>query len=272
MSRLPRFFAVAVAALVMAGGAVAGTLTLHPAGFGPQSYAAWKAMQGQPDFTGSADQSLYFQKMVPTMTFAAGVAVFKGVAGHPVSDLTGLGFDYRMDGHCGAGAPRFSLVIQPPSGPKQRVVFGCLAMLPAGAVTFCPPHAATVLLACMWVRKRVAVPDLEGLPAGTISSLAIIFDEGNDQGQGYVHLDNVFVELNGMPHCWTSASDNGNSGDQACPKTDEDGGPLLLSPIAAGPLDVLADPTADAEIAAALNDVAPSAPLASWTFYQTPLL
>jgi hypothetical protein len=62
-------------ALALAGGATAGSsLTLHPAGFGTMSYSAWKAQQGTPDDQGSANQALYFQKMTPTTTFAAGVA------------------------------------------------------------------------------------------------------------------------------------------------------------------------------------------------------
>ena len=91
---------------MVAGGAAAGNVTLHPSGFGQQSYAAWKAQQGQPDFTGSDDQSLYFQKMTATATVAAGVAVFKGFEGMDTSALGYLGFSYRRGTHCRAGAPR----------------------------------------------------------------------------------------------------------------------------------------------------------------------
>ena len=44
------------------------------------------------------------------------------------------------------------------------------------------------------------------MPAGTVVRLAIVFDEGNDVGQGFVYLDNIQVGN----HVWTSASDNGN--------------------------------------------------------------
>ena len=43
------------------------------------------------------------------------------------------------------------------------------------------------------------------LQAGTVTGLAIVFDEGNDVGQGFVYLDNVRVGN----YVWTSASDNG---------------------------------------------------------------
>src|SRR5579864_9718230 len=76
----------------------AGSLTLHPAGFGPFSYAAWKAQQGLPDDTGNANQALYFQKMTTTGTYAAGVAVINGVQGMPASALTGLSWEHREDG------------------------------------------------------------------------------------------------------------------------------------------------------------------------------
>jgi hypothetical protein len=57
----------------------------------------------------------------------------------------------------------------------------------------------------------------------TIRNLAIVFDEGVDNPipqppgcpigpstPGFVYLDNITVELNGVPHVWTDASDNGN--------------------------------------------------------------
>jgi hypothetical protein len=47
---------------------------------------------------------------------------------------------------------------------------------------------------------------------GTIVSLAIVFDEGNDVGQGFVYLGDITVDTTSGPHIWTSASDNGNGG------------------------------------------------------------
>src|SRR3954467_11043626 len=92
--------------------ALAGTLTLHPSGFGPMSYSAWKGKQGEADRTGNQNQALYFQKFTSTATNAAGVAVIKGLEGLPADELTGLSWEHRNDGHCGAGAPRWDVFVE----------------------------------------------------------------------------------------------------------------------------------------------------------------
>src|SRR5438105_9135965 len=96
-------------ALMVAPVLNAGEIILHPNGFGEHSYAAWKAQTGLPDTAGNKNQSLYFQKMTSTTTFAAGIAVFQGIEGTSTSALTGLEFWIpNNDGsHCGAGAPRY---------------------------------------------------------------------------------------------------------------------------------------------------------------------
>lgn len=193
--------------------AFAGRLTLHPSGFGEKSYAAWKAHEGLPDSTGRDDQALYFQKAAPSSTFAAGAAVIRGIEGLPAQQLTGLAWDHREDGHCGAGAPRWNVNYQ--VGMMQQTLFlGCNAAQHSQAGTG-SGHG--------WCRDDFPSPTA-GLPVGaTISSLVIIFDEGTDtpnpppagcdQEQfvgGFVHLDNITVEIDGQPHVWTSANDNGN--------------------------------------------------------------
>lgn len=185
----------AVVAIAPAWGAGGGTsdLKLHPSGFGPHSYAAWKAQQGETDSTGGADQALYFQKMTATTTNAAGVAVVDGVAGMSPSDIGQLAFDYRTDGHCGAGAPRWNLTVQN-GGQKQTLFFGCAAMTPEGSTTDSQHRT--------WQRKSVNISNVPG----TVVSLAIVFDEGNDVGPGFVYLDNIQVGSK----VWTSAADNGN--------------------------------------------------------------
>jgi len=171
-------------------------LKLHPSGFGEHSYSAWKGQEGLPDSRGNSDQALYFQKMTSTATFAAGVAVFNGFEGMPTSAVNPLGFYYRTDGHCGAGAPRFNLRFQPPVGPAQTLFFGCNSgMVPGGVLTDDQGR--------MWFQRSTAGP----LPPGNVVSLSIVFDEGNDVGQGFVYLDNIQVGT----HVWTSASDNGNN-------------------------------------------------------------
>ena len=110
-----------------AGDNAGSDLTLHPSGFGEHSYAAWKAQQGQADSRGSANQALYFQKMTATTTVAAGVAVIGGLEGLPASSLTGLSWEHRDDGHCGAGAPRWNLVVEDASGAQHTIFLGCAA-------------------------------------------------------------------------------------------------------------------------------------------------
>jgi hypothetical protein len=195
-----RLLITIVVALALPAAALAGsTYTLHPSGFGEHSYSSWKAGEGLADSHGSADQALYLQKMTSTETFAAGVAVIKGFEGQPVSALTGLEFRVGLDGHCGAGAPRFNIYYQPAIGPRQTYFVGCQAMVPSDPVA--APSGR------VFERRTYAgpFPDL-----GTITGIAIVFDEGNDVGQGFVHLDNITVSSQGGSHTWTSASDNGN--------------------------------------------------------------
>src|SRR3954452_14363920 len=209
MARILRFVAIGLATLVFPAAASAGALTLHPSGFGTHSYSAWKAHQGLPDSKGNDDQALYFQKMVPSTTFAAGVAVIKGVEGLPVSALDGLSWDHRTDGHCGAGAPRWNVGVDV-GGQTQTFFFGCFA-------------AEHMPIAPNWCHDTIPSAALNALPQGaTLRSLAIVFDEGTENvvpqpppclgtaAAGFVYLDNITVTLNGVPHTWTGASDNGN--------------------------------------------------------------
>jgi hypothetical protein len=132
--------------------------------------------------------------MTSTATFAAGVAVFKGFEGADSSELLPLEFWWRTDGHCGAGAPRFNVRIEVAPGVRQTVFVGCQGMLAGATMT----HEGRP-----YQQRTFAGP----LPAGTIVSLAIVFDEGNDVGQGFVFLDNIRVGQ----YVWKSASDNGNN-------------------------------------------------------------
>jgi hypothetical protein len=178
-------------------------LKLHPSGFGEKSQAAWKAKEGLPDSKGNALHALYFQKFTTTATFAAGIAVINGLEGQPVSKLTGLSWEHRNDGHCGAGAPRWNLGVT--NGTQTYTVFlGC------AAAAHTPGSAAN------WTRDSYPGPAIQaqilaqtGLVSTTgltITSLAIVFDEGTDQGQGFVYLDNITVNT----HVWTGPADNGS--------------------------------------------------------------
>lgn len=274
-----------VALLVIGAPAAAANskLTLHPAGFGQKSYSAWKAKQGLPDTKGADDQALYFQKMTVTTTFAAGVAVIRGIAGTPAEDLTGLSWDHREDGHCGAGAPRWNVVFREESTGNTGILFlGCNAAAHAELGMY-GGHG--------WCRDTqpspaAAIATQTGQPATDfeIVGLSILFDEGNDtpnpppvgcqQEQldgGFVHLDNITVEVDGVTHCWTGANDNGAGGAPACPPF-----PQTASASTSGlvdlsvPTGVAVDPT-DVELVTALGLAAPGVPLTAWQLYPTVL-
>lgn len=181
-------------------------LKLHPRGFGEHSYAAWKAKEGRPDSRGNAQHALYFQKMTTTATFAAGIAEITGIEGTPVSELTGLSWEHRVDGHCGAGAPRWNVGIEGASGTRYTVFLGCAAA--AHSPTTDPD----------WIRDSYPGPALQAqilaqggadAAAGTVTSLLIVFDEGTDNGVGFVYLDNITVERGGEAKVFTSPGDNG---------------------------------------------------------------
>jgi hypothetical protein len=222
MRRFLVYVAVSIGMLALPAWALAGPLTLHPSGFGDHSYSSWKAHEGLPDTRGGDAQALYFQKMTATTTFAAGVAVIRGLEGTPASELTGLGWDHRVDGHCGAGAPRWNVNLRnTTTGQNFTVFLGCYAAA----------HAPTAGAPTSWCRDthsasaiQAAITAIGQNPANlTLRNLVIVFDEGTDNpipqppgcpvgasAPGFVFLDNITVELDGEPHVWTSANDNGN--------------------------------------------------------------
>ena len=183
--------------LVSMAFAASGGLKLHPSGFGPKSQATWKGGQGLPDSSGNGKQALYFQKMTTTATVAAGVAMINGVEGIEASELTGLEWQHRNDGHCGAGAPRWNIGLTDSNGQDYNVFLGC------AAAAHSPGSGAG------WTRdtySAAAIGAAVADPGDTVRYLAIIFDEGTDNGPGFVYLDNIKVN----DQVWTSATDNGN--------------------------------------------------------------
>lgn len=132
----------------------------------------WVTHGGLPD-SGNSDHALYLQKDGPTADYSSGGASVTGVAG---STLTELGFDYRNDGHCGAGAPRFDVVTT--DGVDH--FFGC------AYGTHTPVNSD-------WTRVRFTPADAfpAVTPDETVQSVDIVFDEGTDQGNGYAYLDNI---------------------------------------------------------------------------------
>ena len=182
------------------GGGQSG-LSLHPGGLGEQSFAKWEAHEGEPDAKGNADQALYFQKMVATPVFAAGFAVIDGLQGQPATALTALSWDHRADGWCGAGAPRWNVGVTDASG-DHTVFLGCNAAThsPSGTDGWTSDLYSGADIAAALTAAGV---DPE---TATISSLAILFDEGTDVGPGFVFLDNITVNT----MVWTSPSGNSN--------------------------------------------------------------
>ena len=219
------FAALAFTATVLTAPVHASGFVLHPAGFGANSYAAWKGGEGLPDNTGNSNQALYFQKLTSTSTFAAGVAIITGFAGLSSTDISDLKFwwgGFPLEGHCGAGAPRFNVRLQFTSGVKENFFSGCssgmvhdfsigtgLRTAPNGRV-FEHKHVL-----CYFPSGIGPIPSgtCAPLPSGwTVVSIAIVFDEGTDQGTGFVFLDNIEVDSESTgTHLWTSAADNGNS-------------------------------------------------------------
>lgn len=190
-------------------------LQLHPSGFGQASLAAWKAKEGKSDNHGNGDHALYFQKMVPTATVAAGVAEIRGFDNVQFSQITGLSWEHRIDGHCGAGAPRWTVAAR--EGDERTFVhIGCAAALhtPAGADDegrqwIRDSYTGASILVALANGLAVSTNPAVDLTNATVDALFIIFDEGNDVGPGFVYLDNITVEINGQAKVFTGPADNG---------------------------------------------------------------
>jgi hypothetical protein len=183
---------------------------IHPNGFGQKSFAAWRANEGLPDNNGHTNMALYFQKMTTTETFAAGVARVTGLEGQPLSALVGLSWEHRIDGWCGAGAPRWDVIVSDASGDRGVIFLGCAAAVhtPGSAPTWIrDSYPAGTPIASL--PATGFTPDFNPSDPLTISELLIVFDEGTDipANPGFVFLDNIIV--NG--HEFTGPSDNGSN-------------------------------------------------------------
>ena len=189
-------------------------VNLRAGGFGEGSFAAWKSHEGQPDTKGNGDFALYFQKMTTTATNAAAFAVITGVEGQLFSDLS-LSWLHRDGGWCGAGAPRWNVGVKGGGsiGADYTVFLGCSHADQSGDApsgwksdAFSPAYIATTQLTTVLGFSADQAADIE---AGTITSLAIIFDEGTDVGPGFVFLDNITVIGKTFTKIFTSPGDNG---------------------------------------------------------------
>jgi len=165
--------------------------------------SAWLGGMGLPD-DGSVNpdgrdphRGLLLSKNGPTADCSSAGATITGVRGG--TTLTELGFDYRLGGHCGAGAPRFNIT----STAGFTYFAGC-----ADGTQSPAPQDPT-----QWSRVRFTAaqifPASAGAPAfvlgpsgtGTqVRSISIVYDEGTDTpsasdpaGVGLAVLDNIDV-------------------------------------------------------------------------------
>ena len=149
------------------------------------SESQWVTHEGLSD-AGKSNHALYLTKDAPTATNAASGATiaFTGV-------LDELGFDYRNDGWCGAGAPRYNVY----TTAGTYYFFGCTYGV----------HTPSAEDPVNWT--RVVFTNADAFPAdgvtpwpgfGTVevTGIDVVFDEGTDLvgNPGYAYLDNLNVD------------------------------------------------------------------------------
>lgn len=198
--------------------------------------AAWLGGMGLPDSGGDTALNgtaatrndphfgLLLNKNGPTADCSSSGARITGVKGIVVTATTALGFDYRLGGHCGAGAPRFNV-----DTDKGSFFVGC-----ANA-----PQAPAPQDPLQWMRTRsvLATCGVECFPGpiplgAKINTISILFDEGTDTansdtlGVGLAVIDNIFI--NGMTITdGRGVKDGGkdkNNGDNNGDNNDQKGG------------------------------------------------
>jgi hypothetical protein len=115
-----------------------------------------------------------------------------------LSATSALGFDYRNGGHCGAGAPRFNVLV------KNSVTLADTFHFIGGCANDTSPTPAPQY-PTQWTRVRFqtaspseAFPPIQ--PGSTIKSISILYDEGTDtssaqdpNGVGLAVLDNICI-------------------------------------------------------------------------------
>jgi hypothetical protein len=180
--------------------------------------AAWLCGMGLPDNGGDnvgllpfdnpnkqdPHVGLLLNKNGTTPDCSASGATIEGVYGIQTGLFTELGFDYRNGGHCGAGAPRFNVVVRDALGDEDfYFVGGC-----ANDAAFAPAPQDPL----QWTRVRFSLTnpaetfaadplDPPVIPPGsTIVSIDLIYDEGTDtpslsdpNGVGLAVVDNIFI-------------------------------------------------------------------------------
>lgn len=151
--------------------------------------------------TGNPAPEIELRKNCSTATLAYAYAdIVSSLEGGPVSSLTSAGFDIRNQSHCGAGAPRFQLVLD--GGTIFVITLGCAS----GTRTDLGNGWTRVTFNAAQIAAAVATAG--GTPASTITDMYILFDEGSDspvvpynttQGSpsigtpGLAFIDNIMV-------------------------------------------------------------------------------
>jgi hypothetical protein len=162
----------------------------------PMPYSDPACTTGDPKDSPGRNEGLLLVKTGPTGNNAASGADLKGLKG---ITLTELGYDIRKPGlavdargsHCGAGAPRFNVVTtdgffgvgcnSPPATSASNGIGGHWLRLRWGAAGCVPGFRNFTTLECI---------------TGSVKSIAIVFDEGDDTGPeniGLAVLDNIDV-------------------------------------------------------------------------------
>jgi hypothetical protein len=143
---------------------------------------------------GGPHNGLLLSKNGPQSNCSAAGAEIEGIT--PGDPLTGLGFDFRRGGHCGAGAPRFNVYTN--ATFTDYYFFGCSA----GAHTNAPQDPA------QW--ERVRFSDVDAAPSSItlppfvfgvtpVYAIEVVFDEGTDianndtEGVGLATIDNILI-------------------------------------------------------------------------------
>lgn len=142
--------------------------------------ARWVGKVGEADDRGKGAFALYLQKAAPTAANSAAGAVIDGVEGQPADGV--YGFDYRADGQCGGGSPRYNLL----ATDGFHFIGGCANGTQAPSAT---PGWVTVTFQA--TNPAQAFPVVT--PGATIISLTLIADEGTDTGPGYIYTDNLNI-------------------------------------------------------------------------------
>lgn len=236
--------AAAGLALMLAGGAAADTtgdvLTLHPAGGGQATYAAWKAQEGRPDSQGLANQALYLQNLTGAPDTAAAAHV-RGFEATQVRFLVSIGYEHRRDSTCTKTDPRWTLFIRGRSGKRHLVTLGCAITPPRPTGD---PNWVGRLYTQPLIRAEVLEQRGSDAFAGTVEGLAFVMD----RSKGDVTADNLRVQSRFAAKTWTFAGDNGNGLPGAPPSFSADDRALLAEEI---PAVALLD---EAELMASLSE------------------